>query len=600
MNCEVQSVKYVELSISKTDYLEPHINTNDREPSWDGDVEVYRKAGDRHAKKDLILKVPVQIKGHKSDKPYKQTITHPVEYSDMKNYLHMGGTIFFVVYVDESGDSYQIYYAEFLPYELKRLLREHKSQNMKTKNIRLKVFPQNKEDITELFLRFARDMKKQRAAIYSDEVSLKDIAKSEHIPELSFGFPYIPMRDVTPFDLLLRGNMYLYAKMPYGVELPVEHIQDVDMITTTVPSSVTANGKVFYDKYRVVFNRDYTEVCFGKSIKSIINRGNMTEQKFSFKISGTLSERICDEKFIIEALSVKQFEVNGKVYSLNEAKPEELASFNLPLQKEYLNWLLTIQKILDALDVKEDLDCSELSSKDEEKLYILEKAIIDGEAVPLKDSGNLFAFFNIANLKILIYVLKSDDGKFNICNYNDAPGDFKVKGNDGNEYPTSFYVLLKKDTILKSCNLNFEKMLAQLQKIIFSEVYSSQLVLLLLELLGAYDESESKRKDILDAAIRLAKWLKDKDPFTPNEVLTLNYYQAIKRSRALEQKEICELLQLIESKSVSEEVFTAAYLLLDNQEAAKIHYEMMESEIRNIFHEYPIFRFWKEETRSAL
>lgn len=63
MNCEMQGVSHIRLAISKTDYLVPHINDNDREPSWDGDVEVYHKAGDVHAKADLILRCLFKLKG---------------------------------------------------------------------------------------------------------------------------------------------------------------------------------------------------------------------------------------------------------------------------------------------------------------------------------------------------------------------------------------------------------------------------------------------------------------------------------------------------------------------------------------------------------
>ena len=72
MNVEMMGVEFVKLAIAKTDYLVPHINDNDREPSWDGDVEVYRKAGNTHAKADLVMKVPVQVKGHVASNLKKQ------------------------------------------------------------------------------------------------------------------------------------------------------------------------------------------------------------------------------------------------------------------------------------------------------------------------------------------------------------------------------------------------------------------------------------------------------------------------------------------------------------------------------------------------
>ncbi len=83
MNIEMLGVNYVKTAIAKTDYLVPHINDNDKEPSWDGDIEVYRKSGNVHAKSDLILKVPVQVKGHVSENLKKKNISYPVEYGNI-------------------------------------------------------------------------------------------------------------------------------------------------------------------------------------------------------------------------------------------------------------------------------------------------------------------------------------------------------------------------------------------------------------------------------------------------------------------------------------------------------------------------------------
>ena len=54
MDSEKIATNHVELAISKTGHLVSHINSNDKEPSWDGDVEVYKKSGHVHAKADLI------------------------------------------------------------------------------------------------------------------------------------------------------------------------------------------------------------------------------------------------------------------------------------------------------------------------------------------------------------------------------------------------------------------------------------------------------------------------------------------------------------------------------------------------------------------
>ena len=104
MDSEKIATNHVELAISKAGHLVSHINSNDKEPSWDGDVEVYKKSGHVHAKADLILKVPVQVKGHIKPNLKKKSIKYSIQYSDLRNYLYVGGTIFFVVYFDKEDE----------------------------------------------------------------------------------------------------------------------------------------------------------------------------------------------------------------------------------------------------------------------------------------------------------------------------------------------------------------------------------------------------------------------------------------------------------------------------------------------------------------
>lgn len=57
------------------------------------------------------------MKGHAVPQiPRKQTISYSIETSDLRNYLNAGGTMFFVVYVDETGTNHRIFYTSLLPY----------------------------------------------------------------------------------------------------------------------------------------------------------------------------------------------------------------------------------------------------------------------------------------------------------------------------------------------------------------------------------------------------------------------------------------------------------------------------------------------------
>ena len=126
-----------------------------------------------------------------------------------------------------------------------------------------------------------------------------------------------------------------------------------------------------------------------------------------------------------------------------------------------------------------------------------------------------------------------------------------------------------------------------------------QLLGLLLNLLLAYDESEKKDAILLDAAIEIADWLNKNDPHLTDNIGTLNYFQAIKRKRPLEKEERQQLRMLVESKPEYESTYVGAYLLLDDLEAARVHYECMDEKEQESFQHLPICYFSKQEDLSV-
>lgn len=598
MDIEKVAVNTVSLAISKSDYLVPNINSGDKEPSWDGDIEVYKKAGSNHAKDDLDIKIPVQVKGKVSDHLRKKTINYPVQISDMQNYLRVGGTVYFVVYMDPSGEKTQIYYAPMLPFELKKILKKYGTQN--TRQIQMKMLPKGKDAMTDIFLCFARDMNKQKAAISSESVTMEDLVKDGLLKEISIGFTTVPRKYDTPFDPLFDHGGYIYAKLPYGVELPVEHFEKLHAAGTRYNVPVTVNGKSFYKNYGVVYKKGITELHLGKSTTLILDRDN-NKENLNFSLKGTLTERIKDAEFIIAALASQQFEIGNTVFSLKDISPEELRTFDMQHRREHLEWLKMVKRMLDTLGVKDDLDCSKLTKTDEQNIMMLKSAILDKQTIPLKDSGAIFGVYNIANLNILVCVLKRDVEKnlFDIYGFNDAPVSLMATDDKGKEYPSSFYVTLTKDAILKCCNIDYKAMLEHIEKVPFSEKYFEQLIQLLLQLLIAYDESNPPRKEVLEAAIQLSDWLKDNDPYSERAILTLNYYQAIKRTRQLEPFETQDILSIIENHPAQEDFYVGAYILLDDYVAAKIHFDLMPTGMQEIFRTYPIFHLWKQPNEET-
>lgn len=586
MDSEKIATNHVELAISKADHLVSHINSNDKEPSWDGDVEVYKKSGHVHAKADLILKVPVQVKGHIKPNLKKKSIKYSIQYSDLRNYLYVGGTIFFVVYFDEKDEHHTIYYVGLLPFDLKKMLKDHKGDLSKCKSIELKVFPTKKEDIDDIFLNFAHHMNRQRAAINSALLSFDSDLPTNTI-SLGYSTSAAKHYDL-PLDYFFDHETYIYAVLPQKVELPIAHLDRIELFSFTRDAPISVDSKVYFKSYTVTRSKISTVIRFGKGIQMSFSTTQSLPTKFNFTLSGTLSERIKDAEFMIAALSAHHYEINGGKIAFSEAN-----CANLPTLQKKLSFLLDVKKTLDAVHVTADLDCSSLSVTDNTNLSILRAALIDKEPIKMCSSQSLLRTCHIANLELLLWVVPTEENSeyYNIYDFNYVPLIYREFDKNDKEYPSTHFVMLNKDAMLKYCNIDYNALLDAVQHVPFSKDYSHSLNALLLEMLKAYDESKNSRIELLSTATTLALWIKDSEPYTEHPIAILNYLQSVKRSRTLTSTEQAEILSLIEAAQDNESIYVGAYLLLDNPVAAKIHFDKLPEESQKFFESCPIYHF---------
>ena len=106
----------------------------------------------------------------------------------------------------------------------------------------------------------------------------------------------------------------------------------------------------------------------------------------------------------------------------------------------------------------------------------------------------------------------------------------------------------------------------------------------------------SKKNELLSLALDFANWFKDfPEEFLPNDIRTLNHLQIVKRQRAFTKEETKQIYTIIASNDSSNEILVGAYLLLDQQEAAEIHFGKLSEEQQINFTSYPIYHFWKKD-----
>lgn len=592
MDSEMLGVTIVERAIAKSDYLVSNISRYDREPSWDGYVEVYNKASNNHSKSDLFEKVPVQVKAHKEDDLDRASISYSVDVADIRNYLNAGGTVFFVVYVDSEGESDQIYYEEFLPFELKQML-ELCGKEQKKKTIKLKRFPSQKTEISNVFLNFARNMRKQKQAIFAESVTVESLAKDGNLRGISFGYIDINQDNIKPFDYFFNHGTYLYAKLPYNVELPVMHMPNVEAAMTTIQASVCAGNKEFYSSYNLTFKKDSMTLSIGKSVEFVIDHINR-KSNFSYKLQGNLSERINDLSFLIAALESRSFTVNGVEASLKGVTQQEDASFHLEEWRKELDTLVKIKNVLDNLKVSVELDMDKLTEHDIECLYLLITGIRDKKPVPLADANSPVGRFRVGNLIILIAAIKEQNSNlFKIYNFFGAPLVIRGVNADGSEYDSSIYLALKKGDFLEVSNIDYDEILRGITETEISPNYAGQVVALGLQMLLAFDMAEKKAPQLINLSRDIFEWLKENDTSTPAVLHDLNLLQIAKRLGDLTESEVEQLQEIVEDPNSKEDVLAAAYLLMDNQAAAEKHFRKMDSVQQDAFVQYPIYHFWK-------
>lgn len=156
MDTEALAVAAVKTAIAKTDYLVDYIKDKDKEPMWDGSIYAYFSK--RKSNADWNGKAAVQVKGKNLEALDTEEIKYDIEVVDMKNYKREGGLLFFVVGIDEDGNT-KIFYKALTPYLINKILEGKEEQG--TIRINFGAFPIQKNEICNVVMDFIRDAKKQ-------------------------------------------------------------------------------------------------------------------------------------------------------------------------------------------------------------------------------------------------------------------------------------------------------------------------------------------------------------------------------------------------------------------------------------------------------
>lgn len=601
---ETIAISKVKESLTVNAYLSPFLNENDKEPSWDGQIYLYKKEGKRKA--DFEGRVSVQVKGKETKAISKNQIKYPVQISDLKNYATDGGVIFFVVYLKDA-QNYKIYYDTLEPIKLNKILHEV-GKEQKTKTITLKSFPKKKQVVRNIFRNFYLNEKRQRSftsdsSIYLQNIE-KDILKGKYKMILTGYGLYKEKNNFLDLDNFSKYNtpyFYLQEKESGLPPIPLDP-DNISVIQYSEQNAeISIKNTIFYKKIRRTFDKsdkDKVLVYFSRHVYLILNKKS-SSLDFRFKESNLLREAALDLRFVVGVIENKGFSMDGTWFDFSKS----INSNSVDMKRIYEDFKRQNETVqaLDTLGINKDIDIEKLSSQDLKNLDIIwigigKKEIVHG--IKEKKSGFVKFSFDKVNVMLFLYYDSREKGHKVINPFNNLSSneiDTVIKTEDNEYIQVSPFVILTEKDLESIDNIDFSKITSSFKKLRMTKEIFSGANELLLAMLLAFDsiryEEEKKAKALIDSALDLASWLLEinkQNNYDNSLNCQVNYLQIVRRIGSLTTEQKKELVFISEQGELSLEEKIAVNILLESKNVTNI----LLAELKEDNEKFETFKSW--------
>ena len=375
MDWEKLATSAVVTAISKTEKLKAYINTEDKEPSYDGYICIY--SDNRYLKED-IKKVPVQVKGKGVTAQSKAEIRYSISIRDLKAYLKNGGVMFFVVYLDKrTGETKQIYYSALLPLKIQTILTKY---DLSKANVSLTFskLPDTSKEITELFFNFYSNAKKQISFVGKQLPSIENLQQQGMLESISFSYVSEGriLKEQTIPKILDGKDIYIYANIKGGIaSIPIKLCSAISnvMLSSKRQIIVSVNGVKYYDHIHISYTAKQIICYIGSSVKLFVP--NVTEDlsirskdgeyriDFRIELKGTLRQRICALRFLIAAFKTRFFTLGENIVPIELPSTDNVEQTVCNLSQTLIKYN-RLQTVLNKLNVEKDLEMDNLTVRD--------------------------------------------------------------------------------------------------------------------------------------------------------------------------------------------------------------------------------------------
>lgn len=552
------------------DKMDEFLNSNDKEPSWDGNIVIYKNS--ELKAEDVEYTIPTQVKGKNDERLLKRSrITYPVEYKHLRNYFNNNGIFYFVIAISDDGEKTTIFYNALTTIKLQSILKgtENKSPDQ-TKSIPLVRLRNNdKNELYKILMQFGHDSREVGSGeLVKKSISMKDLEKIDSIRMTTFAsnqdefLENINSGEVCAFGHIASADIWVPFSYDFQKQIELFACQKIT-------DTFSIDGIPYYKEFEIRKSTGKS-VIFEFSENLYIDIG---VNKIEFKAKTYIDQIVKDVQFL-EALK------NGKSFYIGGTKigTYENVNFGGDLENT-INDFKNIQAALIKFNLKLDKKFIDFNDEDWKSMDNLVKLSQNG----IKPNKQMTWYMWWWQGKVVpFFVALDDDGNVKIENSLYMKY-FRIVVADSN-YKVPAFILFKRDIWEKLYGVDESVLLEEIESSIFNKETEGSFSLLFVEILSAYDEINDEK--YYDVAKLISDKLLNASPY--NVYWKINRFQLLKRKRDLSENELQELEDL-EKANNDKKALCAINILLENKRKAKKLLAEMEQEDRELFLTYPIY-----------